>query len=115
MSFRHRLTLTAATAVFALAACGDDAEAPVDAGATTETTASGEMTAGEFIAASIPDQVEAVEELVADHPEDCADVDPKAGGDFQVAFAIDAAQASPETPLSELIGPSCAEAGNGTS
>lgn len=122
---RRRLIvpLLSLTAGLVLTACGDDGEStePAPAAtadtATTSTTAAsgGEMTAGEWMAASIPDQQSTVEELVADNPDECGDVDPKPGGDFQVAFAIDAAQTAPETPLSEIIVESCAEAGKGTS
>ena len=39
------------------------------------------MTAGEFLAASIPDEVKAVEDLVAAANDECEGVDAKAGGD----------------------------------
>ena len=40
---------------------------------------------------------------------DCQGVDPKAGGEFQVAVAIDAASAPSDTPLSEIVGGQCSE------
>ena len=52
--------------------------------------------------------------LVAEHPDECGDVDPQPGGDFQIAFAIDAAR-RPRHPAGEIIVQSCAEAGDGTS
>ena len=40
---------------------------------------------------------------------DCQGIDPKAGGEFQVAVAIDAASAPSDTPLSEIVGGQCSE------
>jgi hypothetical protein len=40
---------------------------------------------------------------------ECQGVDAKAGGEFQVAVAIDAASASGDTQLSELVGGQCSE------
>ncbi len=109
-------------ATLTLAACGGDdggdSTATDSTDATTSTSASaaaGEMTAGEFMEASLPDEVTAIKQLVAEHPEECEGISLK-GDTFYEAFAIDAAMASPDTPLSEIIGPSCQEnlAGKGT-
>ena len=56
----------------------------------------------------IPDQVKAVQDAVSANPE-CKGVDAKAGGEFQVAVAIDAASASSDTPLTEVVGGQCSE------
>ena len=61
---------------------------------------------GEFIDASIPDQLVAATRAAEANP-DCADVDTAAGGDFQVAVAIDAAGASAGTPISEIVADNC--------
>ena len=129
---RRRLTaLLAAAAVAAtlgLAACGgdDDDDAATTSAATTTTTtgatgatgaddttdtggASYDITAGDFIAASLPDQVKAVQDYVADSPDECGDVDTKGGSDFQVAVAINAATVEPDTPLADVILQECEE------
>jgi hypothetical protein len=105
------LALAAVLGLLALAGCGDDDE-PTPDGATGATGAqdaatAGGLTAKEFIDASIPDQVEEVQRLAGENP-DCSDVDAKPGGDFQVAVAINAAQASPETSLAEIVADACA-------
>jgi hypothetical protein len=66
------------------------------------------MTADDYIAASIPDQVEAVQDAVAADSA-CEGVDAQPGGDFQVDVAIAAASAEPDTPLSEVVSDQCAE------
>lgn len=125
MKPRIPLAVLAAGAVLVLAACGGDdgdgTDATTEQAATTtsvQTTSANpdEMTAGEYMAASIAEMTRVVKELVAEHPDECEGIDPKAGGKFQQAFAIDAAMASPETPLSEIIVESCREnlAGKGT-
>lgn len=123
MKLRSPLAVLATGAALTLAACGSDEDSTgtdsVATDATTFATASssaGEMTAGEYMAASIPEMSQAVKDLVAEHPEECEGIDPKDGGKFQQAFAIDAAMAPPDTPLSEIIGESCQEnlAGKGT-
>jgi hypothetical protein len=114
---RRLLAVTAALALLSFAACGgDDEEDSPTTGATGATGATGEqgasagtdLTADEYIAASIPDQVEAVQDAVAADPE-CEGVDAEAGGDFQVDVAINAASAEPDTPLSEVVADQCAE------
>jgi hypothetical protein len=112
---RRLPSLIAVLALLSLsfAACGDDDDETTTAGATGTTGAQdgssgSDLTAEEFIAASIPDEVEAVQELVAADPA-CEGVDAQAGGDFQVAVAIDAASAPPDTPLSEVVSGQCEE------
>ena len=115
-----------AAAVLALAACGGDDDEDTTSAATTATTTSGatgatgadaadgsgasyDITAEEFIAASLPDQVQAVQDYVADASDECGGVDDKPGSDFQVAVAIAAASAEPETPLADVILAECEE------
>jgi hypothetical protein len=110
-----------------LAACGGDDDEDTTGAATTATTTSGatgatgatgaddtdgggasyDITSEEFVAASLPDQVQAVQDYVADAPDECGGVDDKPGSDFQVAVAIAAASAEPETPLSDVILAEC--------
>ena len=109
------LAVVAVVALLALplTGCGDeDEDALTGATETQSTTGSGAgggiTTAGDFLEASLPDQVKAVEAEVAANP-DCQGVDPKAGGEYQVAVAIDAASAPPDTQLSEIVGGQCTE------
>ena len=127
-----RLTALLAAAVVAaslgLAACGGDDDedtttAATIATTTTETGATGatgsddttsgdatyDITTEEFVAASLPDQVQAVQDYVADASDECGGVDDKPGSDFQVAVAIAAASAEPETPLADVILAECEE------
>jgi hypothetical protein len=112
----RRLTIIAIAALLTFAACGDDEEEPATgptgtAGATGVEGASapgGLATAGDYMDASIPDQGEAVQEIAEADP-GCEGIDTKLGGDFQVSVAIDAASASPDTPLSEIVNSQCAE------
>jgi hypothetical protein len=112
------LTIAAMTAF----GCGGDDEtttsappATTSAGASdAEQTAGGasyDITAGEFIDASLPDEVEAVKDFVDDNPDLCGDVSAEGGGDFQVGVAIQAASVSPDTPLSEIVSQECQEEG----
>jgi len=107
----------------AVAGCGDDDEATTSTAApTTSSGASGaeetsggasyDITAAEFIDASLPDEVEAVQDFVEDNPDLCRDVSAEAGGDFQVGVAIGAASTSPDTPLPEIISQECEEEGS---
>ena len=127
---RRPTALLAAALVAAslgLAACGGDDDEDTTSAATTATTTetqtgatgatgSGDTTSGdatyditteEFVAASLPDQVQAVQDYVADASDECGDVDDKPGSDFQVAVAIAAASAEPETPLADVILAEC--------
>ena len=109
---RRLILLPAVLLALGLAACGDDEEPTPTTLATGATGVQGpsaggeEMTAGGFLEASIPDQIEAVTQAAAENPE-CEDVDLAPGSDFQVAVAIDAAGADPETPISEIVGDNC--------
>ena len=110
---RRLLSLTAALALLAFAGCGGDDETTAAAGTSgatgaQDTGSDAGMTAEQFIDASIPDQIREVRDLVDANP-DCAAVDPQPGGDFQVAVAINTAQASPDTPLSEIVADQCAK------
>jgi hypothetical protein len=112
----RRLTILCIGALLTLSACGGDDDEPAT-GATgavgptgTEgpATTGGIATAGDYMDASIPDQGEAAQELAEADP-DCEGVDTQLGGDFQVAVAIDAASASAETSLAEIVNGQCNE------
>jgi hypothetical protein len=127
MSRRIAAMLAAAlvAASLALAACGGDDDDDTTSAATTSTTsvsgatgatgsddsASGgatyDISAGDYVAASLPDQVKAVQDYVADAPDECGDVDTEGGSDFQVAVAINAATVEPDTPLADVILEEC--------
>ena len=130
MTRRPAAVLAAAliAATLALAACGGDDDEDTTSATTATTTTSGatgatgaddttsggatyDITAGDFIAASLPDQVKAVQDYVADSPDECGDVDAEGGSDFQVAVAINAATVEPDTPLPDVILEEC-EQGN---
>ncbi|HXV51782.1 MAG TPA: hypothetical protein VD765_01025 [Solirubrobacterales bacterium] len=103
--------LTATFLALGFAACGGDDETTSTAGASGATGAQStadtlDLTAGEYLAASIPDQLTAVEDAVEANPE-CAEVDTSPGGDFQVAVAIDAASADPDQALAEIVAENC--------
>jgi ABC-type glycerol-3-phosphate transport system substrate-binding protein len=119
---RRALVTTMVLAALALGACGGDDDEEMTptttAGATGATGAqdtgggaSYDITAGEFIQASIPDQIKAVQDFVADNPDVCANVDPKPGDNFMQGVAIAAASGDTETPLSEVIPQECEQAG----
>jgi ABC-type glycerol-3-phosphate transport system substrate-binding protein len=118
---RRALATSAVLAALALGACGgddDDETTPTTtAGATGATGAedtggaSYDISAGDFIAGSIPDQIKAVEDFIADNPDVCANVDPKPGENFMQGVAIAAASGDTGTPLSEIITQECEQAG----
>lgn len=107
---RRRLSLIAVLGLLVIPGCGDDEEpAETGAGGATGTegvSTGGFMTAGDFIDAPIPDQVDEVETIVGVTPE-CDGVDASPGEEFQVGVAINAAQASPETPLADIVADQC--------
>lgn len=118
------LALALMSVSLGLTACGGDDDEDTTSAATTATTTSGatgatgaddadgggagyDITSEEFVAASLPDQVQAVQDYVADAPDECGGVDDKPGSDFQVAVAIAAASAEPDTPLPDVILAEC--------
>ena len=108
---KRLISLTALLTVLALAGCGGDDETtagePTSGAAGAEDASPGDfMTAKEFIDASIPDQIDEVKTIVGITPE-CEGIDTSPGGDFQVGVAINAAQAAPETPLTEIVADQC--------
>jgi hypothetical protein len=108
---RTLIALTSLAATLALVSCGGDDETTSAAGPTGTSgaqgaTAGAEMTAKEFIDASIPDEVAAVQEAAEATPQ-CEGANTNAGSDFQVQVAIDAAQADPDTPLAEIVAGAC--------
>ena|SRR5215208_5665016 len=108
---RRLIPLAAVLLTLGLAACGDDDETSSTTGATGASGTAGpttgsEMTAGDFLKAPIPDQIEAVADAAEANP-DCADADTSAGSDFQVGVAIDAAGTDPDTPLAEVVAGNC--------
>jgi hypothetical protein len=110
---RRLLSLTAVLALLSLsfAACGDDDQETLT-GTTSSSGSSasgGITTAGAFLDASSSDQESAVEDAVSAAGSVCNGVDTKAHGEFQNGVAIDAASASPDTPLSQIVSGQCAE------
>ena len=109
---RTAAVLAAVVTALTLAACGGDETTPsTTAGASgatgpQSTAGSPDLTAEEYLAASIPDQLLAVEQAVEDNQE-CSGVDTAPGGDFQVSVAIDAASADPDQPLAEIVAENC--------
>ena len=108
---RRTIPLLLVLLALGLAACGGDDDTATTTGASGATGAQepatdAGTTAGDFMDASIPDQIQAVQEAADANPE-CADADASAGSDFQVGVAIDAASADPQTPLSEIVADNC--------
>jgi hypothetical protein len=108
---RRLIPLLAVLLALGLAACGGDDETSSTTSGISGTTGAqgssgGELTASEFIDASIQDQIEAVTRAV-DANSECGDADIAPGSDFQVAVAIDAASAAPDTPISEIVADNC--------
>ncbi len=68
------------------------------------------MTVEEYLGLSTADQLAAVEDAVEANP-DCEGVDTSPGGDLQVAVAIDATVAVPDTPLADVVADGCAKGG----
>lgn len=107
---RIAAAITAALLVLGLVACGDDETTSIPAGATGATGAQGveseAMTVDEYLDASIPEQLAAVEDAVkAD--DRCGGADTSPGGELQVSVAIDAAAAESDQPLSEIVAENC--------
>jgi hypothetical protein len=107
---RRLICLTACLALLLVAGCGGDDETTTPAGTSGATGAQDSagdfMTAKEFIDASLPDQIEEVETIVGITPQ-CEGVDAKPGEKFQVAVAINAAQAQPDTPVEDIVSDQC--------
>ena len=108
---RRLIPLTAVLLALGFAACGggDDTSSTTSgtSGASgAQGSTSSEMTASEFIDASIPAEINAVKQAVEANP-DCASADTSPGSDFQVGVAIDAASADPDTPISEIVADNC--------
>jgi hypothetical protein len=110
----------------ALAACGgdDDDETTTTtptttAGTTGATGATGaegapegaayDITAQEYLDASIPDQIKAMQEFVEDNPDECEGQNAEGGGNFPQGVGIAAATVEPDTPMSEVILQECTE------
>jgi hypothetical protein len=109
---RTPIALAATVLALSLIACGGDDETTSTAGAALGA-AGGQgpvtgaaMTASEFIQASIPDQIQAVQEAAA-RDAGCEGKNTDAGSDLQVAVAIDAARSDPKTPLSDVVADAC--------
>jgi hypothetical protein len=108
---RSLASITAVLFALTFAACGGGDDTSSTATGTSGATgaqgpSTSEMTASEFIDASIPDEIDAVAQAAEDNSA-CADADTSAGSDFQVAVAIDAASAPPDTPISEIVADNC--------
>ena len=108
---RQTILLAIVLVPAAFAACGGDDEPTFTAGTSCVSgaqipSADVGMTAKQFIAEPIPDQIKAVQDL-ADEDPDCCTVDAEPGSDFQVGVAINAAQAPPSTPLVEIVADQC--------
>ena len=106
---RRLVSLIAVLALLALGGCGGDDDATIESGASGATGAqdssSGDFSsAKEFIDASLPDQIDEVKTIVGITPE-CEGVNPNE--DFQVGVAINAAQATPDTPMTEIVAAQC--------
>lgn len=111
---RGRALCVAAVAVLCLAACGNDSDSETSSAATAENTtqaATGDaaITAKEFGKLSIPDELGLIERLADANPDACSGVNPRSEPFHQAVF-INAAQARPDTLISDLVGEAC-EAG----
>jgi hypothetical protein len=110
---RSAIVLPIVLVALLIAGCGggDDSTSSTVAGPTGATGGQGSaggtgMTAKEFIDASIPDEVAAVQEAADANPA-CAGTNTDAGSDFQVTIAIEVAKADPDTPISEMVADHC--------
>ena len=105
-----RVTLCAVAAALALAGCGGDDDEPADSGGTGAQGASGaepsttDITAEEFLAKLLPEKELAVEGVVASEPE-CEGVNVEPA--LILVLSDEAANADPDTPLTELVEEEC--------
>jgi hypothetical protein len=99
-----------------LTACGGDddttsiPEGPTGTSGVQGPVESEDVTVEEFLAAPTSEQLGLVEDAAAGIP-DCDGLDTSPGSDLQVAVAIDATVAEPETPLAEIVADACAKGG----
>jgi hypothetical protein len=112
---RRLAALVLVLPALALAACGEEdttsiPEIPTGATGAGGPVDSSSMTVEESLGLSTADQLAAVEDAVDANP-DCEGVDTSPGGDLQVAVAIDATVAVPDTPLADVVADRCAKAG----
>jgi hypothetical protein len=110
---RTVLALGAVLMVLGATGCGggDDTTSTPAAGASGTSGPQGSgsgggMTAKEFLDASIPDEVAAVQDAADANP-DCSATNTDAGSDFQVQVAIDSASADPNTAIAEIVANNC--------
>ena len=110
---RSAVVLPILVAALAVAGCGggDDSTSTPSVGASGTSGAQGStggtgMTAREFIDASIPDEVAAVQESAEANPA-CAGTNTDAGSDFQVTVAIEVAKADPDASIDEIVADNC--------
>src|SRR4051794_6600762 len=111
---RSTIALICLLLALSLTACGggdDSTTATPTAGASGASGAEGStgdtsMTAQEFVAAPIPDEIAAVQAAAEADPA-CDGQDTSPGSDFQVQVAIDAASGDPDTPISEVVSNAC--------
>lgn len=110
---RSAIALPTLLVALLVAGCGggDDSTSSTPVGASGATGAQGSsggsgMTAKQFIDASIPDEVAAVQEAADANPA-CAGTNTDAGSDFQVTIAIEVTKADPNTPISQIVADNC--------
>ena len=90
----------------ALAGCGggDDTTTADE----TQDSSAPEQTAGQYVDASLPDEIKLVKQLAAANPDACSGID--AGKEsFIESVSISAATVAPDTPMSEVVADACAE------
>ena len=88
-----------------LAACGGDDETTTTSG-TQGADSGGEMTAGKFIDASIPDEVAAVQEAAEAAPSAQART-PTPAATSRSRWRSTPPRRTPDTPLSEIVAEAC--------